>query len=92
MSSSLEPCVKTDGPSPSQVLGLHFFNPVPVMTLVELIPALQTSADVVARSKAFAEACGKVVTMSRDTPGFISNRVLMPQINEVSLSTALPEF
>jgi 3-hydroxybutyryl-CoA dehydrogenase len=67
---------------PKRVLGLHFFNPVPVMTLVELIPAIQTSDDVKERAKAFAEACGKYVTSSSDTPGFISNRILMPYINE----------
>ncbi|CAH7669974.1 3-hydroxybutyryl-CoA dehydrogenase [Phakopsora pachyrhizi] len=68
--------------SPSRVVGLHFFNPVPVMTLVELIAALQTSESVIERARSFAVKCGKVVTVSKDTPGFISNRVLMPMINE----------
>lgn len=66
----------------SQALGLHFFNPVPVMKLVELIPALQTSQDVVDRATAFAAACGKTITRSADTPGFVSNRLLVPFINE----------
>ncbi|OAV86990.1 hypothetical protein PTTG_08698 [Puccinia triticina 1-1 BBBD Race 1] len=69
-------------PSPSRVVGLHFFNPVPVMSLVELIAALQTSEDTLKRAREFAARCGKVVTVSKDTPGFISNRVLMPMINE----------
>ncbi|KAA1119951.1 hypothetical protein PGT21_036481 [Puccinia graminis f. sp. tritici] len=69
-------------PSPSRVVGLHFFNPVPVMSLVELIAALQTSHDTLDRAREFAVRCGKVVTVSKDTPGFISNRVLMPMINE----------
>jgi 3-hydroxybutyryl-CoA dehydrogenase len=46
------------------------------------VPALQTSQGVVDRSKAFAEACGKEVTLSADTPGFLANRILMPYINE----------
>lgn len=72
----------TPDPSPSRVVGLHFFNPVPIMSLVELIAALQTSQDTLKRAREFAVRCGKVVTVSKDTPGFISNRVLMPMINE----------
>ncbi|MBW0471746.1 hypothetical protein O181_011461 [Austropuccinia psidii MF-1] len=68
--------------SPSRVVGLHFFNPVPVMNLVELIAALQTSQETLKRARDFASRCGKIVTVSKDTPGFISNRVLMPMINE----------
>lgn len=71
---------------PERVVGLHFFNPVPVMKLVELIPALQTSDTVLARAKAFAEACGKTVTVSQDVPGFVSNRLLMPFINEAVIT------
>lgn len=52
------------------------------MKLVEIIPALQTSDEVLARSRSFAEACGKTITQSADTPGFVSNRLLMPFINE----------
>lgn len=69
-------------PGSERVVGLHFFNPVPVMNLVELIPALQTSDEVLARARSFAEACGKTVTATRDVPGFVSNRLLMPFINE----------
>ncbi|KAE8226438.1 hypothetical protein CF319_g982 [Tilletia indica] len=71
---------------PARSLGLHFFNPVPVMSLVELIPALQTSPEVISRARLFAEACGKTVTTSQDTPGFVSNRLLMPFINEAVLA------
>ncbi|KAL9933227.1 hypothetical protein V8E36_007945 [Tilletia maclaganii] len=71
---------------PARSLGLHFFNPVPVMSLVELIPALQTSSEVVSRARSFAEACGKTVTTSQDAPGFVSNRLLMPFINEAVLA------
>ncbi|KAH8115302.1 3-hydroxyacyl-CoA dehydrogenase [Phellopilus nigrolimitatus] len=66
----------------SRVLGLHFFNPVPVMKLVELIPALQTNETYVDRARDFAIACGKEVTTSKDVPGFVSNALLMPFINE----------
>ncbi|KAF4620509.1 hypothetical protein D9613_000981 [Agrocybe pediades] len=68
--------------SASRVVGLHFFNPVPVMKLVELISALQTSEETLARARAFAVACGKEVTVSKDVPGFVSNALLMPFINE----------
>lgn len=53
-----------------------------MMKLVEIIPALQTSPETIARARAFVEAMGKEVTVSRDSPGFISNRLLMPYINE----------
>ncbi|KAG2745393.1 hypothetical protein P692DRAFT_20850119 [Suillus brevipes Sb2] len=65
-----------------RVVGLHFFNPVPVMKLVELISAVQTSQDTLDRSRTFAEACGKEVATSQDVPGFVSNALLMPFINE----------
>ncbi|KAF8161408.1 3-hydroxyacyl-CoA dehydrogenase [Crassisporium funariophilum] len=68
--------------SAGRVVGLHFFNPVPVMKLVELISALQTSQDTLDRARAFAIACGKEVTISKDVPGFVSNALLMPFINE----------
>ena len=55
--------------SPGRVVGLHWFNPVPVMKLVELICALQTRPDVLDRARAFALACGKTVTTSTDSPG-----------------------
>ncbi|KAJ8516922.1 hypothetical protein ONZ45_g5816 [Pleurotus djamor] len=68
--------------SAGRVVGLHFFNPVPVMKLVELISALQTTPDVLDRARSFATACGKEVTTSKDVPGFVSNALLMPFINE----------
>ncbi|KAF8504639.1 3-hydroxyacyl-CoA dehydrogenase [Russula emetica] len=69
--------------SAGRVIGLHFFNPVPVMKLVELISALQTSEDTLSRARAFAVACDKDVTVvSKDVPGFVSNALLMPFINE----------
>ncbi|KAL1945263.1 hypothetical protein VTO73DRAFT_2114 [Trametes versicolor] len=68
--------------STSRVVGLHFFNPVPVMKLVELIAAVQTSPETLDRARAFATACGKEVTSSQDVPGFVANALLMPFINE----------
>ncbi|KAF8661471.1 hypothetical protein AX16_001308 [Volvariella volvacea WC 439] len=68
--------------SAGRVVGLHFFNPVPVMKLVELISALQTTPETLDRARAFAAACGKEVTTSKDVPGFVSNALLMPFINE----------
>ncbi|TFK26340.1 hypothetical protein FA15DRAFT_667647 [Coprinopsis marcescibilis] len=68
--------------SAARVVGLHFFNPVPVMKLVELISALQTSKDTLERARSFATACEKEVTVSKDVPGFVSNALLMPFLNE----------
>lgn len=65
-----------------RVVGMHFFNPVPVMALVEVIKGLQTSEEVVQRTVKFAEAMGKTPLAANDRPGFVSNRVLMPLINE----------
>jgi len=69
-------------PDPARFIGLHFFNPVPVMGLVEIIPGLATSEQTVERMRAFAASLNKQVVMSEDEPGFIVNRVLMPMINE----------
>jgi 3-hydroxybutyryl-CoA dehydrogenase len=69
-------------PDPSRFIGLHFFNPVPVMGLIEVIPGLATSADTVARTRAFAESLGKQVVQAEDEPGFVVNRILLPMINE----------
>jgi len=63
-------------------IGMHFFNPVPVMKLVEVIKGLATSDETTARTIALAEAMGKVPVPANDRPGFVSNRVLMPLINE----------
>jgi len=68
--------------SAGRVVGIHFFNPVPVMKLVELIPGLQTSEETLNKARAFAVACGKEVTTSQDVPGFVSNALLMPFLNE----------
>jgi 3-hydroxybutyryl-CoA dehydrogenase len=68
--------------APSQIIGMHFFNPVPVMKLVEVINGLETSAETTARTIALASAMGKTPLPANDRPGFVSNRVLMPMINE----------
>jgi 3-hydroxybutyryl-CoA dehydrogenase len=67
---------------PSQVIGMHFFNPVPVMRLVEVVRGLETSDETFARVKALAEGLGKLPIEVNDAPGFVSNRVLMPLLNE----------
>jgi 3-hydroxybutyryl-CoA dehydrogenase len=67
---------------PGQVIGMHFFNPVPVMKLVEVIRGLETSDATYAEVKALAEALGKSPVEVNDAPGFVSNRVLMPLLNE----------
>ncbi len=67
---------------PELVVGMHFMNPVPVMKLVELIRALQTSDETYAQTRALAERLGKTVITSLDRPGFIVNRILIPFINE----------
>ena len=67
---------------PSQVAGMHFMNPVPVMPLVELIQGAQTPPEVMATLTQWVEKLGKTPVISQDYPGFISNRVLMPMINE----------
>jgi len=69
-------------PDPSRFIGVHFFNPVPLMKLVEVIPGLASSADTIARVRAFAGALGKDVVLSQDEPGFIVNRILVPMLNE----------
>ena len=67
---------------PAQFLGMHFFNPVPVMALVELIRGLQTADATVDRVAAFAKALGKTPIVVRNSPGFVVNRLLCPMINE----------
>lgn len=67
---------------PSQFMGMHFMNPVPLMVLVELIKGIATSQETFDRVKSLAEAMGKVPVEANDFPGFISNRILMPMINE----------
>lgn len=67
---------------PGRFIGLHFFSPVPVMSLIEIIAGLETDAATRAAARAFAEELGKTVIESRDYPGFIVNRMLGPFINE----------
>ncbi|MGH3136898.1 MAG: 3-hydroxyacyl-CoA dehydrogenase family protein [Gaiellaceae bacterium] len=69
---------------PAQVIGMHFFNPVPVLELVEVIRAVQTSDETTAAILELAKDLGKVPAEARDSPGFISNRILMPFINEAA--------
>ena len=69
---------------PEKVIGMHFFNPVPVLQLVEVIRGLQTSDETAAAIVAFAEELGKVAAEARDFPGFVSNRILMPFVNEAA--------
>ena len=67
---------------PGQVIGMHFFNPVPVMKLVELVRGLETSDATYETVRELSEQLGKVPVEVNDFPGFVSNRVLMPMINE----------
>ncbi|HAN31631.1 MAG TPA: 3-hydroxybutyryl-CoA dehydrogenase [Myxococcales bacterium] len=67
---------------PDRVIGMHFMNPVPIMTLVELIRGLPTSEETFNHTRILAERFGKTVCESQDYPGFIVNRVLIPFINE----------
>lgn len=69
-------------PDPARFIGLHFFNPVPVMGLIEVIPGLATSAATTDAVTAFARGLGKEVVLSQDEPGFVVNRILLPMINE----------
>jgi 3-hydroxybutyryl-CoA dehydrogenase len=67
---------------PAKVIGMHFFNPVPVMQLVELIRALQTSDETYAAVKDLAGKIGKTPVEVRNSPGFVANRILLPMLNE----------
>ena len=67
---------------PAQFSGMHFFNPVPLMALVELIRGLQTSEATIATGKQFVERLGKFPIIVRNSPGFVVNRILCPMINE----------
>lgn len=67
---------------PSQFMGMHFMNPVPLMVLVELIKGMATSQETFDEVKVLAEKMGKVPVKANDFPGFISNRILLPMINE----------
>jgi 3-hydroxybutyryl-CoA dehydrogenase len=80
---------------PDKVIGMHFMNPVPIMQLVEVIRGLATSEETVREVKALSERLGKVPVEVNDYPGFVSNRLLMPMINEavycVMEGVAIPE-
>src|ERR1044072_1745776 len=67
---------------PDRFIGMHFFNPVPVMALLELIRGLQTSDDTHAKAEAFAKRVGNVPITAKNSPGFAVNRILCPMINE----------
>src|SRR3954447_26196735 len=69
---------------PERVIGMHFFNPVPVLTLVEVIRAVQTSDATAAAIVQLARELGKEPAQARDFPGFVANRILMPFINEAA--------
>jgi len=69
-------------PDPARFIGLHFFNPVPVMGLIEVIPGLATSKETTDQVTNFAKGLGKEVVLSQDEPGFVVNRILLPMINE----------
>ena len=71
---------------PEQFIGMHFMNPVPVMKLVEVIRGLATSDETYANVVELAERMGKTTVVSRDMPGFIVNRILMPMINEACVT------
>ena len=71
---------------PANFIGMHFFNPVPVMKLLELVRGYLTADGTVDKAKAIGSEMGKEVVEVRDYPGFISNRVLMPMINEAAFA------
>jgi 3-hydroxybutyryl-CoA dehydrogenase len=69
-------------PDPARFIGVHFFNPVPIMGLIELIRGLATSDATVAVVEAYGQSLGKAIVHANDAPGFIVNRILMPMLNE----------
>jgi len=69
-------------PDPKRFIGIHFFNPVPVMGLIEVIPGLATSDDTLEKVSAYAESLKKEIVYAQDEPGFVVNRILLPMINE----------
>ena len=71
---------------PAQVIGMHFMNPVPIMKLVEVIRGLATDDETTAATVALSEELGKTPVEVNDFPGFVSNRVLLPMINEAICS------
>lgn len=69
---------------PARFVGIHFFNPVPMMALVEVVRGEQTSDETLAAAVAFAETVGKTAITVKDSPGFVVNRILFPMINEAA--------
>jgi len=67
---------------PQRFIGMHFFNPVPLMGLLEIIPGLATSKETTERARIFGESIGKEIVVAGDDPGFVVNRILVPMINE----------
>ena len=80
---------------PKQVIGLHFFNPVPIMSLVEMVVGLDTGEETIEAARTFGESLGKKVIVAKDTPGFIVNYLLIPYLLDairlVESDTATPE-
>jgi 3-hydroxybutyryl-CoA dehydrogenase len=71
---------------PERFIGMHFFNPVPMMSLIEVVRGLRTSDETVAAVREFAQALGKTPIDVKDMPGFVVNRVLFPMINEAAFA------
>jgi 3-hydroxybutyryl-CoA dehydrogenase len=72
----------TAAPDPARFIGMHFFNPVPLMKLLEIIRGFATSDDTAAKAKAFGLKVGKSPIVAADSPGFVVNRILLPLLNE----------
>ena len=73
---------------PQRFVGIHFFNPVPMMALVEVVKGAATSDATLAAARSYAEAVGKTPITVKDSPGFVVNRILFPMINEAALAFA----
>ena len=71
---------------PSQVIGMHFMNPVPIMKLVEIIKGENTDNSIVKRTLDYVSSINKIAVECNDSPGFVSNRILMPMINEAAFT------
>ncbi len=72
----------------SQFVGIHFFNPVPAMKLVEVVPGIETAEETIVVAEKLAKSVGKTPVRAQDAPGFVSNRLLMPMINEAVFALA----
>jgi len=74
--------------NPARFVGIHFFNPVPVMALVEVVKGIETGDETLAAARAYAEVVGKTPITVTDSPGFVVNRILFPMINEAAQAFA----